>query len=112
MGTDLLHNVKNDELDIVLKDNAFVVVDFWAPWCGPCKMLAPIFEEVGKNMEAINVKCVKVNVDENQNTAQKYNIQTIPTILFFQNQKLVHTVVGIKDVTFLTAEIKKQFNIA
>jgi thioredoxin 1 len=70
-----------------------VVVDFWAEWCGPCKMIAPALEEIGKELEG-RVKIVKLNVDENHQTATKYGIRSIPTLLMFKNGELAATQVG------------------
>lgn len=68
----------------VLKSNMFVLVDFWAPWCGPCQIAAPVIEEIAKEYEG-KIKVGKVNIDENPTLAQKYGIMSIPTFLLFQN---------------------------
>jgi len=70
-----------------------VVVDFWAEWCGPCKTIAPALEEIGRELEG-RVKIVKLNVDENHQTAAKYGIRSIPTLLMFKNGELAATQVG------------------
>tara|TARA_B100000242_G_scaffold34994_1_gene20855 strand:- start:988 stop:1311 length:324 start_codon:yes stop_codon:yes gene_type:complete len=85
---------ENDFEDEVLKSNLPVIVDFWAEWCGPCKMLTPILEELSDEMKnEINV--VKVNLDENQDLALKYSIRSIPTLLLFNKGNLVDTKVGL-----------------
>jgi thioredoxin 1 len=77
----------------VLKSSLPVMVDFWAPWCGPCKMLGPTVETLAEENNA-KLEVVKVNVDENQNLAVKYGIRGIPTLLFFKNGDEVNRVVG------------------
>ena len=85
---------ENDFDDEVLKSNLPVIVDFWAEWCGPCKMLTPILEELSDEMKnEINV--VKVNLDENQDLAMKYSIRSIPTLLLFKEGNLIDTKVGL-----------------
>jgi len=85
---------ENDFEDEVLKSNLPVIVDFWAEWCGPCKMLTPILEELSDEMKnEINV--IKVNLDENQDLAMKYSIRSIPTLLLFKEGNLVDTKVGL-----------------
>jgi thioredoxin len=77
----------------VLKSAEPVVVDFWAEWCGPCKMIAPALEELAGTMNG-KVKIVKLNVDENPQTAAKYGIMSIPTLMLFKNGELASRQVG------------------
>ena len=77
----------------VLKASSPVVVDFWAEWCGPCRMIAPALEEIAGSLGE-KVKIVKLNVDENPQTAAKYNIQSIPTLLIFKNGDMSSRQIG------------------
>jgi thioredoxin 1 len=82
------------------------VVDFWATWCGPCLMVAPVLEQLA-NEYAGRAKVAKVDVDANQRTAMRFNIRSIPSILFFKNGQHVDTVVGAVPRTTLEAKIKQ-----
>tara|TARA_B100000579_G_C22094733_1_gene516177 strand:- start:2 stop:325 length:324 start_codon:yes stop_codon:yes gene_type:complete len=91
-------DIKNLSLDNFDKEisssNIPVLVDFWAEWCGPCKSLGPILEEISKDLKD-KLQVVKVNLDENQDLAMKYSIRSIPTLLLFKEGKLVDTKVGL-----------------
>jgi thioredoxin 1 len=78
----------------VLKATEPVVVDFWAEWCGPCKMIAPALEEIATGALSGKMKIVKLNVDENPQTAAKYNVMSIPTLMVFKNGELASRQVG------------------
>lgn len=76
-------------------NDGVVLADFWAPWCGPCKMIAPVLEELDGDM-GDKVKIVKLDVDENQETASKYGVMSIPTLLVMKNGEVVDQIVGFK----------------
>jgi thioredoxin 1 len=75
--------------------SGLVLADFWAPWCGPCKMIAPVLEELDSEMGE-KVKIVKIDVDENQETAQKYGVMSIPTLIVLKDGEVVDKVIGFK----------------
>lgn len=98
----------------VLSAPELVLVDFWAPWCGPCRMLGPVLEEVAKLAETDEkykgkIKIVKVNVDEEEDVAFQYKISSIPAVKFFQNGVIVHEFVGVREKADLLAIIDKVF---
>jgi thioredoxin 1 len=90
----------------VLKSDVPVLVDFWAPWCGPCRMVAPIVDEIAKDFEG-KLKVVKLNTDENPNIASQYGIRSIPTLMIFKDGEKVDTVVGAVPKTTLSSTISK-----
>lgn len=83
-----------------------VLVDFWAPWCGPCKMIAPVLEELDGDMGE-KVKIVKLNVDDNQETAGKYGVMSIPTLLLLKDGNVVDQVVGFQPKEALAELVNK-----
>ena len=88
----------------VLESDKPVIVDFWAAWCGPCRMVGPIVEEIAKDKDG-QIKVAKLNVDENRETATKYGIMSIPTILLFENGAVAKQVVGAMPKTALIQEL-------
>lgn len=80
----------------VLKSNKLVLIDFYADWCGPCRMMAPIIDQIAEEMSD-KIKVGKVNVDENQELAMKYGVMSIPTIVIIENGKVKNTLVGVRD---------------
>ena len=85
--------------------NGILLVDFWAPWCGPCKMMAPVLNEMA-DLDSDKVTIAKVNVDNQQQLAQKFNIRSIPTLVMFVNGKEVKRFSGVKNRSFLLKEVE------
>lgn len=96
----------NNFVEEVENYDGIAVVDFWASWCGPCKMLAPIFEELDSEL-GDKIKFGKVNVDDNPSISNKYKIASIPTLLVFKNGNVVDTLVGFRPKQELKAVIEK-----
>ena len=94
----------NTNFDDLLQDGKLVIVDFWATWCGPCRMLSPLLDEVEEEM-ADKVTVVKVNVDDADEIAMRYRIMNIPTLLFFKNGQLVDKTVGAMPKNVLVDKI-------
>lgn len=114
MASDNKPNINNMALEItdqnfdqeVLKSDKAVLVDFWAPWCGPCQTMGPIVEELAEKM-GDNVKIGKMNVDENPNKASEYGIMSIPAIKIFKSGKVVKEFVGVQSLDILKSELEK-----
>ena len=105
--SDAITHVSDDQFDSeVLKSSAPVLVDFWAEWCGPCKMIAPILDELAESY-AGKLKIAKINIDHNQKTPRNYNVRGIPTLMIFKDGKVQATQIGAVSKTQLTQIIDK-----
>jgi len=103
IGTDT--NFNNEVLNAGLP----VLVDFWAPWCGPCRMVAPVVEEIAGELKN-KLKVVKVNTDDNYEVASRYGIMSIPTLGIFKNGKLVDSVIGAVPKQHLLSKLEPHLN--
>ena len=93
----------------VLYSSKLILVDFWAEWCGPCKQIGPILEEIAQEKKDI-LKVIKLNIDENPLTPQKYGVQGIPTLMLFKDGKLIDSKVGSMPKSLLTEWIDSSLN--
>ena len=91
-----IRHPNKEELNEILKNNALVLVDFYASWCMPCKMLSPVIEEIAKEYEGKLVIC-KIDIDENEELANEYNIMSVPTVIIFKNNENVEEIIGLNN---------------
>ncbi|MGN1394330.1 MAG: thioredoxin [Succinivibrionaceae bacterium] len=107
--SEFVKEINDAEFDeIVLNNEKPVLVDFWAPWCGPCRMLAPIIEDLAKDVQ--NIHFVKINIDESKDNATKFRIRNIPSLLLFKNGELVAKQEGALNKNKLKEFIEQALN--
>lgn len=105
-GTRMIKDIKTDEYaEEVVNASGLVLVDFWATWCGPCRMVAPILEQLAEEY-AGKLKIVKVNADEESDLLGRFDISSIPTILVYNNGQIVRTIVGAKPKPGILKELE------
>ncbi len=97
--------ITKDNFEDIVKNNKIVVVDFWAPWCGPCRMVAPIIEELSEEYKDKGVVVGKINTDEQQELAMQFGIRSIPTILFIKDGQIVDQMIGAAPKNFFEEKI-------
>lgn len=106
--TNIINLSAEDFNETINSSDIPIIVDFWAEWCGPCKMIAPVLDEISLELKD-KITVAKVNLDENQELAMKYSIRSIPSILFFNNGKLEDIKVGLVSKPDLLAWIESKF---
>ena len=103
--TGQINDVTDSSFDVdVLEAETAVLVDFWAPWCGPCRMVSPILAEI--NAEREDLRVVKLNVDENQQTAVRFEVLSIPTMILFRDGQMVKKLIGAQPKARIEAELE------
>lgn len=105
MASEHVLELNDSNFDATVASAPVLLVDFWAPWCGPCRMIAPVIEELGKEL-AGKVSVAKVNVDEAGQTASAHNVTSIPTIMIFKNGQLVDRSTGLASKAALLAKLQ------
>lgn len=101
------HATDEDFAELVEKSSGVSIVDFWAPWCGPCRLMAPILDEIALDYAEEGVAVVKVNTDEAQHSAERFGIRSIPTLIFFKDGEPLFEMVGMVPKPVLEREISQ-----
>jgi len=99
--------ITKENFEETVKNNKVVVVDFWAPWCGPCRMIAPIIEELSEDFKDKGVVVGKINTDEEQELAMQFGIRSIPTVLFIKDGEVVDAMIGAAPKAMYEEKINK-----
>lgn len=109
MSKDILEIKDSNFKEFVKDSKEFVLVDFWAPWCGPCKMVGPMIEEIAKLYKG-RLKIGKLNVDDNNEIATEFSVMSIPTLIFFRNGKQINRIVGVLSKDKLINKVEEIIN--
>ena len=104
-----MRSYSTEEFNELIKEEGLVLVDFFATWCGPCQMLAPVLEELDEKLNG-SVKIAKINVDTESDLAAQYHISSIPTLILLKDGKIVDSAIGYRDLSFLLEMIKSHQN--
>lgn len=102
----MIKEIRDEDFDQTIEKHPLVLVDFWAAWCHPCKMVAPVVEEIARKYQG-KILCAKLNVDENPIIPMRYQIASIPTLLLFKEGKLVDVTIGAVSQSYLDSKIKR-----
>lgn len=103
---DILEVTDENFDDEIMNSDTPAVVDFWAEWCGPCKMVAPVIEELAKDYQG-KIKVAKMDVDQNRTTPTKFGVRNIPTLIFFKGGEVAQTIIGAQPKSSIEDELKK-----